>query len=256
MSSEGYGRYLSQTYDLLNSEIDYREWADFYEMCFEKYAKTKVKNVCEMACGSGNMALELKKRGYSVTAFDLSDDMLTYADKKAQDNGVTDIRFTKQDMRSFKVYTRAQGIICMLDSINCLSDSAAVRDAFESANEALDDGGVFVFDVNSKHKFENVYSDNAYILEDEGVLLAWQNFYNAKSKKCDLYLTFFLEDEDGRYTRVDEHIKQKMHTVRTLDKLLAQAGFTVEARVNGFDFGAADENTDDRIYYICTKSER
>lgn len=253
MRTEEYGKYLSQTYDFLNTDIDYAEWADFYKACFEKYGPGQIKNVCEMACGTGNMALEMQKRGYSVTAFDLSEFMLTVADKKAFDKGVSGIRFTMQDMRSFKVYTKAQAVICMLDSINCLMDTESVLSTFESVFEALCEGGVFIFDVNSKYKFENVYSDNAYILEDEKIMLAWQNFYNPKSKKCDLYLNFFLEEEDGRYTRVDEHIKQRMYTVRSLDNLLKKAGFEIQCKVSGFDFKEADENTDERIFYICKK---
>ena len=250
----GYGKYLSETYDTLNSDIDYEKWADFYQACFEKYAATKVKHICEMACGTGSMAVIFGNRGYNVTAFDLSEDMLTLADKKVQDAGLDNVRLTLQDMRSFKVYSKAQGLVCMLDSLNCLMDNNALLEAFECAYTALDDGGVFIFDVNSKYKFENVYGDNAYVLEDEKVLLAWQNFYNKNTKKCDLYLTFFIEDEDGRYTRFDEHNKQKLHVTRTLDKLLCEAGFKVEAVVSDFDFTDADENRDERIYYICTQN--
>lgn len=249
----GYGKYLSETYDTLNSDIDYEKWADFYQACFEKYAGIKVKHICEMACGTGSMAVIFGKRGYNVTAFDLSEDMLTLADKKVHDAGLDNVRLTLQDMRSFKVYSKAQGLVCMLDSLNCLMDNNALSEAFECAYAALDDGGVFIFDVNSKFKFENIYGDNAYVLEDEKVLLAWQNFYNKNTKKCDLYLTFFLEDDDGRYTRFDEHNKQKLHVIRTLDKLLCEAGFKVEAKVSDFDFNDADENSDERIYYICTK---
>ncbi len=253
MSNNGYGKYLSKTYDLLNSDVDYKKWADFYHKCFEEYSDIPVKHICEMACGTGNMSLELRKRGYSVIAFDISEDMLSIADKKAQDEGITDIRFTYQDMQSFKVYSKVDGVVCMMDSINCLDDSTAVRETFESVYDALEEGGVFIFDVNTKHKFENVYSDNAYVLEDANVLLAWQNFYNSKSRKCDLFLTFFLEEKDGRYTRVDEHIKQKMYTDRILSKLLCETDFEIKAKVNGLEFSAADENTDDRMFYICTK---
>lgn len=253
MIKNGYGRYLSETYDLLNTDIDYEKWADFYQECFEKYGKNKVKSICEMACGTGSMAIILSRRGYNVTAFDLSEDMLSIADKKARGCDVNNIRFTFQDMRSFKVYSCVQGIICMLDSLNCLTDNAQLLEAFESAYNALEDGGVFVFDVNSKGKFQRVYADNSYILEEDGVLLAWQNYYSLSTKKCNMYLSFFLEEEDGRYSRFDECIVQKMHTMKSLDKLLDQVGFKVEARVSGFDFSPADENADDRIFYICTK---
>lgn len=255
MANEEYGKYLSETYDVLNSDIDCSEWADFYEKCFEKYADIKIRHICEMACGTGSMAIELSARGYGITAFDLSCDMLTAADKKMTDAGAKNIRFTQQDMRSFKVYSKADAVICMLDSLNCLPDSTALSEAFESAYNALNSGGVFVFDINSKYKFENVYSDNAYILEDEGVLLAWQNFYNPKTKKCDMYLTFFIEDEDGRYMRFDERNKQKMHSVRTVNKLLEEAGFEICGTVSDFDFSDADEKRDERIFYICRKAK-
>lgn len=253
MNNSGYGKYLSKTYDLLNSDVDYKSFADFYEKCFEEYSDVPVKHVCEMACGTGNMSIELTKRGYSVTAFDISEEMLTIADKKAQDSGIDNIRFTIQDMQNFRVYSKVQGAVCMMDSINCLADSVALYETFASTYEALDEGGVFVFDVNTKHKFENVYSDNAYVLEDEGVLLAWQNFYNNKTRKCDLFLTFFLEDVDGKYTRFDEHIKQKMYTDRILSKLLNEIGFDIKAKVSDFDFTKADENVHDRTFYICKK---
>ena len=253
MNNNGYGKYLSNTYDLLNSDVDYKSFADFYEQCFDKYSDVPITHVCEMACGTGNMSIELQKKGYCVTAFDISEEMLTIADKKARDYGIDDIRFTIQNMQNFKVYSKAQGVICMMDSVNCLDSSSALYETFKCVNDALDKGGVFIFDVNTKHKFENVYSDNAYVLEEEGVLLAWQNFYNASSKKCDLFLTFFFEDDNGRYTRVDEHIKQKMHTDRVLSKLLKETGFEIKAKVSDFDFEEADEKKCDRMFYICKK---
>lgn len=253
MRNDGYGKYLSEAYDRLNSEVDYGSFADFYEKCFEKWAGVNVRHVCEMACGTGSLAIELKKRGYSVTAFDLSVNMLTFADKKARDEGIEDLRFTNQDMRSFKVYSEAQAVICMMDGLNCLTESGEMREAFESAYDALCPGGLFIFDVNSKYKFEKIYADNAYILEDEDVFLAWQNFYNENTKKCDFYLTFFFEGKDGSYERCDEHVRERLYSVRTLEHLLKDTGFSVECVTSGFDFSAADENTDERIFFICKK---
>lgn len=253
--NEAYGTHLAACYDTLNSDIDYAAWADFYRAAFEKYAPSfAVKHICEMACGSGSLSVAFAKRGYSVTAFDLSEDMLVIADKKARDAGIDTVRFTLQDMRSFGVYTKADACICMLDSLNCLSDISGVAETFAHAFGALNDGGMFIFDVNSRHKFETVYADNAYVLEDEHVLLAWQNFYHPSAKKCDLYLTFFCEDEDGRYTRFDEEMRQKMYTVRSLKKQLADAGFSLLDIVSGFDFAPADEDTDDRLFFICRKA--
>lgn len=59
MRINGYGRYLSEAYDSLNTDVDYKKWADFYEDCFRKYSQKPVRRVCEMACGTGSMAIEL-----------------------------------------------------------------------------------------------------------------------------------------------------------------------------------------------------
>lgn len=253
MKNNGYGKYLSEAYDTLNYDVDYAAFADFYEKCFAKFSDVKVRHVCEMACGTGNMSIELKKRGYKVTAFDISENMLTLADKKAREKNETDIRFTLQDMRSFKLYSKADAIVCMMDSVNCLTDKKDLESMLMCVNDALTPGGIFVFDVNSKRKFEEVYAENAYILEDEGVLLAWQNFYKKSTKKCDLFLSFFFEDEDGRYSRYDEQIKQRFYPVKTLEKTLLSAGFEIMCITDGFDFEKADENKCDRVFFAVKK---
>lgn len=254
MKNNEYGKHLSEAYDALNTDVNYEEWADFYLSAVQKYTGAKPISVCDMACGTGALSLSLAKKGYRVTAFDLSEDMLTLADKKARDAGTDKVRFTKQDLRDFRVYAPVELCVCMMDGLNCLETPSDVECALQSAHRALCDGGMLIFDVNARHKFETVYAENAYLLESEDVFLAWQNFYNPKSKKCDMYLTFFCEDPDGRYTRFDETVRERMYPVRTLDKLLADTGFTVLARVSDFDFAPADENRCDRIFYICQKN--
>lgn len=255
MRTEEYGKYLSEAYDTLNTDVDYERFADFYEECFARYGREHTKHVCEMACGTGSLAVSMAKRGYHVTAFDLSDEMLTLADRKAREADVKDLRLTRQDMRDFKVYTPADAAICMMDSLNCLPAPSEVRKTFESVYAALAPEGLFVFDVNTAKKFETVYADNAYVLEDEHVLLAWQNFYNGQTKKCDLYLTFFFEEPDGRYARYDEHIRQRMYPMRSLERLLHETGFEVLCRTGGFDFAATGESDCDRLFYICKKQQ-
>ena len=71
MKNEAYGRYLSEVYDKLNSDVPAQAFAQFCEDCFKRYAKVEVKHICEIACGTGSVAIELEKKGYKVTASDL-----------------------------------------------------------------------------------------------------------------------------------------------------------------------------------------
>ena len=153
MKTNEYGKYLSEAYDILETDVDYEEWADFYLACAKKYTGKKPAHICDMACGTGKLSVAFEKRGIKVTAFDLSEDMLSLADKRARDEGAEDVRFTRQDLRDFRVYAPVELCVCMMDGINCLGTPADVSSAFESAHRALCEDGLFIFDVNSRRKF-------------------------------------------------------------------------------------------------------
>lgn len=254
MKNEAYGKTFAEVYDTLNGDVDAQGFANFAHECFAKYADVGVKHICEIACGTGSVAIALEKMGYKVTASDLSEDMLAIADSKAYDESCKNVIFTKQDMRDFTASNKAGAITCFLDSINCLLAPKEVKACFECAYMLLVDGGVFVFDINSKYKFENIYGNNAYVLEEDKVLCAWQNFYDEQKKICDFYLTFFTENQDGSYERQDETVRERMYTVKNITSYLKEAGFDSINSFSDFDFNPANELTDERIFFVAKKS--
>jgi Predicted methyltransferase (contains TPR repeat) len=252
MKNSSYESTLAGVYDKLNSELDIVAWADFLIDCVKKYSDTEVKHICELACGTGNMSIELAKRGYHLTSLDLSNDMLTVAEHKARETGA-DIRFSLQDMRNFSLYSKADLVICLLDSVNYLTGIADVKAMFAKVYDQLADGGLFLFDINSKNKFETVYDENSYLLEENGIFCAWQNFYHRKSKICDFYLTIFTQNKDGSYTRADEEQKEKMYSIKQITTALKENGFACCTFCSDFAFSPADENTCERIYFVAKK---
>ena len=247
-----YGNTMASVYDALNDGINYAEWADFLCKAFEKYSDIPIKKICELACGTGSMATELALRGFDVTASDISPEMLTEAEHKSR-AAAASVRYVCSDMRNFSLYTPADACICLLDSMNYLTSVSDFRDALKSVYKNLKDGGLFIFDINSKYKFESVYSDNAYVIENEGVLCAWQNFYNPKSKICDFYLSIFTENKNGSYTRTDEHQRERMYTLRSVRGILSECGFKLCGIFAGFDFTDGNEEKDERLYIVAKK---
>lgn len=247
-----YGNTMASVYDALNDGIDVGAWADFIIAAFERYSDVPVKRICEIACGTGGMATELAKRGYDVTASDLSTEMLTEAEHKSRASGVQ-VRYVSADMRSFSLYSAADACLCLLDSINYLTKPSELKQTFLSVHKNLVSGGLFIFDVNSKHKFESVYSDNAYVIENDGVLCAWQNFYGKSTKICDFYLSIFTETESGLYERTDEHQRERMYTERSIRRALGECGFEVCGVFSDYVFSKANEDIDDRLYIVAKK---
>ena len=247
-----YGNTMASVYDALNDGIDTAGWADFICEAFGRYSDIPVSKICEIACGTGSMAIEMSKRGYDVTASDLSAEMLTEAEFKSRNAGL-DIRFVSSDMRGFSLYNKADAILCLLDSMNYLTKPSDFAQTVNSVYQNLAVGGLFIFDINSKKKFETTYGDNAYVIENEGVLCAWQNFYNPKSKICDFYLSIFTENENGSYQRTDEHQRERMYTLRSVRKALTDAGFEMCGVFSDYAFSNADEERDERLYIVAKK---
>ena len=242
---------LAPVYDRLNADIDYAAWADYIEHQFALHSKTKPESVLDLACGTGNVTVELARRGYDMTGVDLSEDMLAVARKKCDGERFRhSVLLIRQDMSELELYGTVNAVVCCLDSLNYLTDTAALMRTFSHVHNYLDPDGLFIFDMNAPAKFENVYGDNSYILEDEGVFCAWQNLYNKKAKLCDFYLSIFTEDKDGRWHRFDEEQRERCYSLRTVKKLLDEAGFELCALTSDFDGSSVDDDTE-RWHFVA-----
>jgi SAM-dependent methyltransferase len=247
MKLPAYGA-LAAYYDRLNRDIDYDAWADFICTVFSE-SGVPVKSVLDIACGTGRMTAALARRGYDMTGADISADMLAEAKRRSDSEGLN-ILYICQDMRRLDLYGTVDAAVCCLDGLNYLTAVADLESCFAGVKRFLTPGGLFVFDVNTPYKFANIYADNDYILESDGVLCAWRNFYSKRSGLCRFELSVFAEDADGRYTRYDETQTERCWSMRTIKSALAKCGLTTEAVYGGFDFAEAAEN-DERWYFVA-----
>ena len=73
MSMDGYAA-LAPVYDRLNEDIDYDRWADYIASRFETEFRGEGKPslLLELGCGTGSMTRALCKRGFDMTALDIS----------------------------------------------------------------------------------------------------------------------------------------------------------------------------------------
>ena len=244
---------LAPFYDALNSDVDHGAYADFAERCFAKYFPGKVDSVLDLGCGTGSMALALAARGYDMIGVDASPDMLAVAHERAMQKGMAErILYLCQDMCDFELYGTVEAVVCCLDAVNHITDRAALSRCFHWVHNYLVPDGLFIFDVNSPYKFAEIYGDRAYVLEDNGVLCAWQNVYRPGTRVCDFYISLFAEDEDGRYTRTDAHQRERMYTLPSLKRLLSENGMELLTVCADFEFG--DVRKDSERYYIVARA--
>ena len=242
---------LAPFYDKINSDIDYSAWADFIEKTVKAECRERPELVLDLGCGTGRMTLELAARGYDMTGVDYSVEMLDRARDAAMENGFgSEILWLCQNMCDFELYGTVDLAVSCLDCINHITDRRDLLRCLSLVHNYLIPDGIFIFDVNGKHKFETVYSDNSYVMEEDGAFCVWQNYYNEKSKLCDFYITLFCETEDGLFERYDEEQRERMYTLRQLRKMLFDTGFEFIGAYSDFNFTDASD-ADDRIYIVA-----
>ncbi|MBR2479671.1 MAG: class I SAM-dependent methyltransferase [Clostridia bacterium] len=244
-------RAIARVYDRLNADVDYEKWADDVERVFDRFLPSRPELVLDLACGTGRMTYPLAARGYDMIGVDISADMLMRARANQTDEKIL---WLLQDMRSFELYGTVGAVVCCLDAVNCLTGAGDLERCFATVHNYLDPDGLFLFDVNSPYKFENVFSDNAYVLEDDGIYCGWQNYYDKEKKLCDFYLSVFEREEDGSYSRYDETQTERCYSESQLRKALEKTGFEFLGIYGGSDM--SEVRADSERLYVAARAKK
>lgn len=219
---QGYGEF-ARIYDVLTEDVDYKSRCDYIEGIFEKHSDSKPHLIADLACGTGSVCVEMDSRGYDMIGIDLSPDMLSVATEKSEGRGIL---YINQDICDFELYGTVDAFLCMLDSINHLTEDEDIDDLLALVHNYLNPNGLFVFDVNTLYKFENILSDNVFTYDNGKIFYAWENDY--ADKICRINVNFFVKEGDG-YKRITQEHEERYYSPGFLHDKAEQYGFTVEA---------------------------
>ena len=210
-------------YDALTEDVDYAAWAEYLQAAVCRHGGS-TGSVLDLACGSGSLSLELAARGCEVVGVDGSADMLAIAREKAQEEEA-DVLFLCQDMRALDLYGTVDTAVCMLDSLSHILHTEDLREIFRRLGLFIAPDGLLLFDVNTPYKHAHVLGDNAFVYEREEFLCAWRNRYLPATHEVEMALDFFLEEEDGTYSRYTDTVRERAYSLQTWKNLLTEAGF-------------------------------
>ncbi len=243
---------MARFYDRLNAGLDYREWALFADRMIKEHSDIPCELILDAACGTGSMTLELARLGYDMTGVDLSPDMLSVARGRSAEAGFGEkILFLCQDLGELDLYGTVDACVSTLDSVNHVTDPDALRSFFDRLHRCfLTPGGLLIFDINTPYKFENIYGNNDFILEDEGMYCGWQNAYDPEERMAYFYLSLFEEDGEGIYSRTDMEQCERCYTMDEMTGMLSECGFDVLGVYSDYECTPCSEQ-DERWYFVC-----
>lgn len=239
---------FAQYYDTLTSDIDYQKLSEYYDIIIKRFGGSN-GILLDLACGTGSLSENMAEKGYDVIGVDLSCEMLSKALEKKLDSG-HNIQYLCQDMCELDLYGTVGTTICSLDSLNHLDSLESVKKTFERVSLFSDLGALFIFDMNTIYKHQNILADNVFVYDTEKVYCIWENEL-LDNFVVDINLTFF-EKEDDCYFRYDEYFQEKAYKQSEIDTLLSEAGFEVVEHYADFREEPVKADSQ-RITYVARK---
>lgn len=221
-----------------------KEWCNFSNTMAENIIKiaSTYNSVLDLGCGTGNFLRKIEKCFERTVGIDISKNMIEIAKKNCKKT-----QFYVADVTNFNLNETFDLITCNFDMINHLNSIEDWGKMFKLANKHLNKQGIFIFDINTIYKFNNL-DFVEHISENENYK------FISKDTKLDenhvrIYIQVFDKDEN-RLAYVDE--VESFYDEQTIMVSLKNAGFN-NITFADMDLNKIDDFDRKRIFIMCQK---
>lgn len=236
---------FAQVYDTFMDNVPYDEWGEYLVSLLKKYG-VEDGLVLDMGCGTGAMTRYLDAHGYDMTGIDVSEEMLTIAKEKSS----SDILYLLQDMREFELYGTMRAAVSICDSMNYILEEDDLLQVFSLVNNYLDPGGIFIFDLNTVYKYQEILGEQTIAEDREECSFIWDNFYDEEEMINEYDLTVFVQEEGDLFRRYCETHYQRAYSLETVRALIEKAGMEVLAIYDAFTYNKPKPDSE-RVYFVA-----
>lgn len=242
--------FFATLYDALTENVDYEVRSDYISDFF--IAENILSGtIIDLACGTGSMSKCFADKGYKVIGVDMSPQMLSVADSKLS-SVKAQYSLINAKMQDYVASEKADAVVCLLDSINHLTDPMDVEQTFKNVFDSLKNNGLFIFDVNTVYKHQNVLFNNTFVFDEDEYYLVWDN-EQVSDREVRILLDFFAFNGES-YDRYSEEFNEYAYTVEELTKMINSAGFNDVMIFDELTHSEPKEDSE-RIYFVCKKED-
>jgi ubiquinone/menaquinone biosynthesis C-methylase UbiE len=192
-----------------------RAEADFFAL---HLALAPGARVLDVACGDGRLALELARRGFSVTGVDISEEFLEAGRRSAAQQGLV-VAWRQSDMRDLPWREELDGAFCGGSSFGFLGD-AGDRAFLQAVARTLKPGARFAIDAVKAAEVVAPYFRDRHTMEVQGIRFEAENRYDPAAGWMESRYT--LSRGDRSEVRAARH---RIYTYREVEAMLEESGF-------------------------------
>lgn len=214
-------------YNAFYRDKDYKGEVAQIDHLLRKYGNG-INKLINFGCGTGKHDIELGKLGYQCEGIDMSPVMIDIARENAHSEKM-DIPFEVADIRSYEPQEQYDAVISLFHVMSYQNENADILSAFQSARKALNQGGLFLFDV---WYGSGVLSDKPAVrvkeIEDEKnkLIRIARPVMHEKKNVVDVCYEVLVIDKDTSQTKVINEVHNMRYFFRPeLQILLEQSGF-------------------------------
>lgn len=239
---------LAKSYDRLTNDVNYQQTVDFYKQILVREG-CQPRTAVDLACGTGSVALLLAQDGLQVTGVDISEEMLTVACEKAQEQEKRPI-FVCQTLQELQLPRGVDLAVCALDSLDYILDPEDCREAIRRVYKVLNPGGIFIFDVNTPEKLRAM-DGQVFLDEDDDVYCVWRGEFDENTNICSYGMDLFQREGQVWQRSFEEH-REYAYSQAQLTEYLKSSGFT-KIRVYAERRFEDPQPGEQRIYFSARK---
>jgi len=243
---------MSWYQDWFNSEIYLKVYSHRDESEAERFVQLILENlnldanskILDMACGSGRHAIIFSKKGFDVTAIDISERLIANA-KENDSKNKANINFILSDILEYKTNEKFKLALNLFTSFGYFDNDEDNFQVIKKAYDLLTEGGYFVLDYfNKNYLLKNLVPTT--IFSENGLRITQNRSIQGNRVLKDIT----IENKDS----IQEFYESVRLFNRTeISKFFMEAGFKVYKEFGDYSGNNFDNDSSPRLIIFGKK---
>lgn len=252
---EQYGEFVAKYCDVVYEKVrDTQREIRFLHWVFRELADVEVREILDVACGTGRHAIPLSKKGYTVTGGDRSQAMLAVLEEKVRRASI-EIPVIKCDMKDIEFREEFDAIICMYTSFNYLLTDQDIERALAAFHRALRPGGIAILDLMNPIFYIGKFREITVEHHQEAQLCIQRTFKHTLDEVRSLwYQDEFVVADDGNSVSTCREIHiMRMLTYPEISRFIRDAQFVDIKCYGNFTDLVPVQDKAERLILVCKR---